>query len=289
MLDMTDSLPVDPLVDVASLATTMDTDEPPILLDVRWKLGGPPGLGLFRAGHLPGARYVDLDAELAAPPGAGGRHPLPDPAEFGAAMRRHGVSAARQVVVYDDGDAISASRAWWLLRHAGHPRVSVLDGGFAAWREAGGHVEQGDAPRPEPGDFEARDYLAGEGAMPVLNAESAAALAHAGVLLDARSAARYRGEIEPIDAVAGHIPGAVSAPTTGNMLPDGRFVDAETLRARFAALGARAGTPVGVYCGSGITAAHEVIALARAGVEAALYPGSWSEWITDPSRPIAVS
>lgn len=276
-----------PLLAPADLAAASAAPEPPVVLDVRWRLGEPPRLGAYREGHVPGARFVALDTELAAPAGAGGRHPLPSPVLFTEAMRRHGVTAAREVVVYDDGDAMAAARAWWLLRHAGHPRVRVLDGGFAAWRAAGLPVETGDAPASAPGDFTARDYLAGDGALAVLDAAGAAVLAREGVLLDARAGARFRGETEPIDPVAGHIPGAVSAPTTENSLPDGRIADATTLRARFTALGVTGEVPIGVYCGSGVTAAHEILALERAGLSAALYPGSWSDWITDPARPVA--
>jgi thiosulfate/3-mercaptopyruvate sulfurtransferase len=256
--------------------------QPPVLLDVRWRLGGPPGSELYEAGHIPGAVFADLDRDLAAPPGAGGRHPLPAAADFQAAMRRLGVSDGRAVVVYDDADSTSAARAWWLLRYYGHPSVRVLDGGLNAWAATGRPVEKGPAPGGRPGGF-----TADPGHLPLLDARSAAALARDGVLLDARAQARYRGESEPVDPVAGHIPGAVSAPTAGNVRPDGTFRPAAELAARFAALGVAGGGGVGAYCGSGVTAAHEVLALALAGIPAALYPGSWSEWITDPSRPVA--
>ncbi|MFI0719579.1 sulfurtransferase [Streptomyces sp. NPDC021224] len=245
---------------------------PPVLLDVRYTMGGPPGHGEYAKGHIPGARYVDLDAELAAPPGAGGRHPLPDTGEFGAAMRRAGVSADRDVVVYDDGNGWGPARAWWLLRWTGHHRVKVLDGGLAAWRAAGQPLST-EEPPPGEGDFTPKP-----GGMPVLDAAGAAALARSGLLLDARAGERYRGEVEPIDPVAGHIPGAVNAPTTENVTPEGTFLPAQALAARFTALGAAPGTEVGVYCGSGVSAAQEVLALAEAGITAALYPGSWSEW-----------
>jgi thiosulfate/3-mercaptopyruvate sulfurtransferase len=225
--------------------------------------------------------FVDLEADLASPPGAGGRHPLPDPAAFQAAMRRAGVRRRSPVVVYDAADATSAARAWWLLRYFGHDDVRVLDGGFRAWTEAGLPVVT-DVPAPEPGDFVARP-----GGMPLLDADAAAALATDGVLLDARAAERYRGEVEPIDPVAGHVPGAVSAPTSGNVDASGRFLPAASLRERFAALGAGGSRPVGAYCGSGVTAAQVVLALEVAGVPAALYAGSWSDWITDPARPVA--
>jgi thiosulfate/3-mercaptopyruvate sulfurtransferase len=271
------------LVTPAALARELDHGRGPVLLDVRWRLGGPPGIESYRRGHLPGAVFTDLDRELAAPPGPGGRHPLPEAAAFQAAMRAAGVGQERPVVAYDDGDGTAAARAWWLLRYFGHPHVRVLDGGYAAWT-AGGHPVSVTEPAPEPGDFTARP-----GQMPLLDATGAQGLAGSGILLDARAAERYRGDTELVDPVAGHIPGAVSAPTTGNVNTDGTFKDADELQDRFAVLGARpdGGPAVGAYCGSGVTAAHEVLALALAGIPAALYVGSWSDWITDPARPIA--
>jgi thiosulfate/3-mercaptopyruvate sulfurtransferase len=254
-----------------------------VLLDVRWRLAGPPGIDSYRQGHLAGAVFVDLDRDLAGPPGPAGRHPLPGPAAFQAAMRAAGVSRDRPVVVYDDSDATSAARAWWTLRYFGHPDVRVLDGGYRAWTGAGLPVST-DEPAPAPGDFTAEP-----GQMPVLDAAGAQETARTGLLLDARAGERYRGETEPVDPVAGHIPGAVSAPTAGNVNPDGTFKDPAALAARFAALGANPGPgmPVGSYCGSGVTAAHEVFALALAGIPAALYVGSWSNWVADPARPVA--
>ncbi|WP_113700419.1 sulfurtransferase [Nonomuraea lactucae] len=251
------------------------------VLDVRWRLGGPPGVELYREGHLPGAVFCDVDADLAGPAGADGRHPLPSAAGFESAMRRLGVRDGRTVVVYDDAGSTVAARAWWTLRYFGHQDVRVLDGGFPAWTGAGLPTDK-EFPEVEPGDFTARP-----GGMPVLTAEEAATLAADGVLLDARAAERYRGEVEPVDPVAGHIPGAVSAPTTGNVGPDGRFLPSEELRERFAALGVREGVPAGAYCGSGVTAAHEVLAMGLAGLPAALYVGSWSHWVADQSRPVA--
>jgi thiosulfate/3-mercaptopyruvate sulfurtransferase len=276
---------VQPLIDVASLAGELASSAPPVLLDVRWRLGGPPGIDSYRAGHLPGAVYVDLDADLAAPPGAGGRHPLPAAADFQAAMRRAGVRAGYPVVVYDDGDSTIAARAWWTLRYFGHAQVRVLDGGLRAWAAAGQPVTA-EEPSAAAGDF-----TAVPGHLPVLDAAGAAALVRSGVLLDARAGERYRGETEPIDPVAGHIPGALSAPTAGNVGADGRFLPPAELRQRFARLGvplgAEPGVPAGTYCGSGVTAAHEVLALSLAGVPAALYVGSWSAWTADPGRPVA--
>ncbi len=272
-----------PTISVADLISELGGAAPPVLLDVRWSLGGPAGLAEYERGHLHGARFVDLDSDLAGEPGQGrGRHPLPEPAAFQAAMRAAGVGDGSSVVVYDAGGGLSAARAWWLLRYHGHGDVRLLDGGVAAWVAAGHPLTAEEVPAAG-GDFTARPP-----AMPVLDAGGAAELARTGVLLDARALERYRGEIEPIDPVAGHIPGAVSAPTTANLDPGGRFLAAADLRRRFAELGADGPGSVGVYCGSGVTAAHEVLALAVAGIPAALYAGSWSEWVSDPSRPVAV-
>lgn len=264
------------------------------LLDVRWSLTGPPGRELYNAGHIPGARFVDLDHQLAAPHaanGAGGRHPLPNAEDFQAAMRSLGVSDDRPVVVYDAADSTSAARAWWLLRYFSHSDVRVLDGGYAAWAASGLPTVGGDAPGGSQlgAAIGSGNFIAVPGAMPVVDAEGAAKLAVEGALLDARAAARFRGDVEPIDPVAGHIPGAVSAPTRDNVGPDDRFLPTEILRTRFASLGANAmnGREIGVYCGSGVTAAHEVLALELSGIRATLYPGSWSDWITNPNRPVA--
>ncbi|WP_433545296.1 sulfurtransferase [Streptomyces sp. CA-294286] len=270
---------MNPIISAADLASESAGPRPPVLLDVRWQLGGPHLRPEYEAGHLPGAVFVDLDAELAAPPTpGGGRHPLPDPEAFGAVMRRAGVSRDSPVVVYDGGLGWAAARAWWLLRWTGHQDVRVLDGGLAAW-----HRElTTDVPTPAEGDF--RPTPGGVG---LLDADAAAELAREGVLLDARAAERYRGDVEPIDRVGGHIPGAVSAPTSGNVTADGRFRPAVELTERFTALGAADAQAVGVYCGSGVSGAHEVLALELAGIPAALYAGSWSQWSSDPSRPVA--
>ena len=266
-------------------------DGVPSVLDVRWRLGGPPGVDIYVAGHVPEAVFVDLDRDLAGPPGPGGRHPMPAAAAFEAAMRRAGVSAGRPVVVYDDADSTAAARAWWLLRYFGHSSVRVLDGGFRAWTAEGEPVSSGPPLLAAAGDF-----TASPGHLALLDADGAAVMASTGLLLDARAGERYRGETEHVDPVAGHIPGAVSAPTADNVYADGTFRTAADLTARFTALGAapppapRGPAPaVGVYCGSGVTAAHEVLALAIAGISAALYVGSWSDWITDPARPVATS
>lgn len=270
-----------PLTDVPTLVRALASGAAPTLLDVRWRLGGPPGIEEYRRGHLPDAVFVDLDRDLAGPPGPAGRHPLPDAAEFQAAMRACGVRADRPVVVYDEADGFGAARAWWTLRYFGHERVQVLDGGYRGWYDSGEPVTT-EMPRVEPGDFVARP-----GGMPVLDADGAFALAGEGLLLDARAPERYRGEVEPVDPVAGHVPGAVNAPTTGNADADGRFLTPDALRDRFAALGAKDAARVGAYCGSGVSAAHEVLALELAGIPAELYVGSWSNWVADPSRPVA--
>ncbi len=254
----------------------------PVLLDVRWALGNDHGREHYLAGHLPGAVFVDLESELAGPPSpAEGRHPLPSLQRLQAAARRWGISDGGPVVAYDATGGLAAARAWWLLRWGGLTGVRLLDGGLDAWVRAGGAVESGDVV-PEPGDV----TLPG-GGMPVLSIDEAAELPSSGVLLDARAGERYRGEVEPIDPRAGHVPGAVSAPTTENLAPGGTFRPAAELRERLAALGVRPDAPVGVYCGSGVTAAHQVAALAEVGIEAALWPGSWSQWANDPDRPAA--
>ena len=194
------------LLDCHELAARLATDDPPVVLDVRWTLGGPSGVDAFRRGHIPGAHFVDLDHELSAPPGPG-RHPLPDTASFGAAMRRHGVDVSRLVVAYDAATGTSAARAWWLLRYFGHPNVALLDGGYAAWTGAGLPTEEGADRDPQPGHFDPTP-----GGMPLLDADGAASMARTGVLIDARAPERFRGENEPVDPVAGHIPGARNVP-----------------------------------------------------------------------------
>lgn len=265
-----------PLISPQELAATLDDVT---VLDVRYVMGGPPGRGTYEAGHVPGAAYVDLDRDLAARPGAGGRHPLPDVGTFEAAMRRSGVRAGRSVVVLDDWQGRAAARAWWLLRHHGHDDVRVLDGGWSAWREGGHPVEQG-IVLVEPGDFTA----VSPGRMPVVGADD---VHEVDVLVDARAPERFAGETEPVDPVAGHIPGAVNVPTTENLDARGRFRPLEDLREVYARVGAADAATVAAYCGSGVTAAHDVLAMEVAGIRAALYPGSWSGWITDPGRPVA--
>ncbi len=266
-----------PLVSVGELSSLLGTV---VVLDVRYRMGGPPGRAAYLAGHVPGAAYVDLDVELASAPGAGGRHPLPDTGRFERAMRKAGVGVHSPVVVYDDWSGRAAARCWWLLRFHGHRDVRVLDGGWSAWVAEGGTSETGEVA-PGPGNF-----VAAPGSMPVVTSEDVLEVARIGALVDARAAERYRGEVEPIDPVAGHIPGAVNRPTEGNLDAQGRFRPADELRRVYAAEADAARTgPVAAYCGSGVTAAHDVLAMEVAGIPAALYPGSWSEWVSDPARP----
>jgi thiosulfate/3-mercaptopyruvate sulfurtransferase len=264
-----------PLITVAELAGRLGDVT---VLDVRYRTGGPSGQGKFLRGHVPGASYVDLDTDLAAPPGDRGRHPLPDVADFEEAMRRAGVRDDRPVVVLDDWSGRAAARAWWLLRWAGHPDVRVLDGGWAAWLAVDGPVETGPTA-PARGDFTAQP-----GAMPLLERADVLAFARDHVLVDARDPVRFRGEVEPIDPVAGHVPGAVNVPTGANLAEDGRFLAPEALREVYALAVDR---EVAAYCGSGVTAAHDLLALEVAGLRGRLYPGSWSEWVTDPEAPVA--
>lgn len=255
--------------------------DPPLLLDVRWTLAGADREA-YRAGHLPGAVFCDLDVDLADPPGPGGRHPLPDRERLAESFRRLGVGPGTRVVVYDGGVAAGAARAWWCLRWLGHDDVRVLDGGLPAWVDAGGAVEDGEV---EPVPAAQAPGRAGA-AMPTVDVGDLLG-GRAGVLLDARAGERYRGEVEPIDPVAGHIPGARSLPTSLLLGPDGRYRSADELRALLADAGARGEGPAAAYCGSGVTAAQVVLAAHEAGVDVALYPGSWSHWITDPARPVA--
>lgn len=331
----------DHLITVDRLAEELMSAAPPVLLDVRWTLQQPDGSADYAVGHVPGAHYVSLDEDLAdhgpdhgadgstanghaADPTAG-RHPLPSPASFEQTVRGWGIDAGTPVVVYDDNSGLGAARAWWLLRWAGVGNVRLLDGGFGAWRAAGRPVSTEAPEAPVPSDFDiAPDSL------PVLDADAVAERARSGIVLDARAPERYRGEAEPLDPQAGHIPGALNAPATDNTR-NGFFLPEEELRAAYRALGvldgpdaegreadgagsdgggldgggpesagsdgagsdgndpagSDAGSPVGVYCGSGVTACHDVFVLSMLGVGAALFPPSWSGWSNDPDRPVA--
>lgn len=267
-----------PLVDAAWLAGH-HRDPDVRVVDLRWYVDGRSGRAAYEAGHVPGAVFVDLDAISAHEPRRG-RHPLPDPAQFEAAMRAAGVGRDTAVVVYDDAGGAVAARLWWMLRYFGHERAAVLDGGLQAWR---GPLST-EAVHPAAGDFAAgspRDEMK-------LEYEDVRALPGAVLLLDARPPERYRGETEPVDPVAGHIPGARSAPTRGNLGEDLRFRSPEELRRRYEKLGAGDGRDVVVYCGSGVSACHDLLAMELAGLSGArLYPGSWSEWCAQPDAPVA--
>lgn len=250
------------------------------LLDVRWSLGDAPGAGhrAFTEGHLPQARFLDLEHVLTGPltdPKLG-RHPLPDASRLADGLGELGVDAGRPIVVYDVPGSFAAGRAWWVLRWAGLD-VRVLDGGLPAWVAAGGDLEAGE---PEPAARTSLQLTTGW--LPTIDADAAGAFP--GVLIDVRAPERFRGDLEPIDRVAGHIPGAVNRPVAGLWDAAGRLPDAATLDAL---LDLPLNAPVAVYCGSGVSAAQAVLALASLGIEAALYPPSWSGWSSDPSRPVA--
>jgi thiosulfate/3-mercaptopyruvate sulfurtransferase len=273
----------DVLISPAELAELLDSAQPPVVADVRWTVSGPPGERDFEASHIPSAVWVDLETQLAGPPGVGGRHPLPSVAVFQQAMRDIGVGQDSLVVAYDAASSQAASRLWWLLTDAGHHHVRVLNGGLAAWRAAGLPTVSGPGAPPPRGDF-----IAHPGQRPQVNASEIAVLLgrpEARTLVDVRAAERYSGQREPIDPVAGHIPGAINVPATANLQVDGRFLPPAEITRLYAEAGGREDSVL--YCGSGITAAQSLLALESAGLTAAIYPGSWSDWISDPNRPIA--
>ncbi len=276
-----------PLMTADALQAALARARPPLLLDCGFDLADPgAGRRAYAAGHLPGARYAHLDEDLSgAKTGRNGRHPLPARDALAATLGRLGVTPQRPVVCYDAQGGMYAARAWWLLRWMGHAEVRVLDGGLAAWRTAGGTIETGEGPAPAP----AAPYPASAvPAMPTVSAEELLAQLGQVRLLDARAAERFRGDVEPLDAVAGHIPGATLRCFRDNLGPDGRFKPPARLRDEFAALGAAGGQPVVQQCGSGVTACHNMLAMLHAGLPAGtLYPGSWSEWCADPMRPVA--
>ena len=264
------------LITATELANRLADDEPLMILDVRWQLAEPDGRAAYEQGHLPGAVYVSLEDELSDHSVTGrGRHPLPSGHGVQAAARRWGVRRDVPVVVYDDWNRAGSARAWWVLTAAGIPDVRILDGGLAAWT---GPLETG-MVTPEPGDVTVAHDDLYAGARRTLTAEQAAAQGIS--LLDARAPERFRGDVEPVDPVAGHIPGAKNLPSTGLLSDDGRFLPDSDLTRLY-------DEPTsGVYCGSGVTASVVVAALAVIGVDVALYPGSWSEWCSDPTRPVA--
>lgn len=273
------------LITAGELAKFLEAGGDTVLLDVRWALGDARGREHYEAGHIPGAVFVDLETELsAAPSPEAGRHPLPDARNFAASARSWGINTGSAVVLYDATGALAAARGWWLLRHAGIGNVRVLDGGLDAWVAAGRALETGNTTAV-PGNVRP-----GWGQMPVIDIEQAAAFPGHGILLDSRAPERYRGEAEPIDPRAGHIPGALNRPTTGNLDAGKRLLEPAELARAFGQLGVQPGAgaaDVAAYCGSGVTAAHQALALETIGVGAALFPGSWSQWSADPARPAA--
>lgn len=262
------------LISVDELAAAMAGNKPPVILDVRWQLGGPPGHEEYLKGHIPGAVFVDLDSELSAiGEPEDGRHPLPSPQQLQAAARRWGINQGDWVVAYDGNGNLISARAWWLLRWAGFTEVRLLDGALPAWIAAGQALATDDV-QPSPGSIELAS-----GVVRTLDLAEIEDFTQRGLLLDAREPERFRGEVEPIDPKAGHIPGSRNAPTRANLDAEGRFLPAEELKARFEGLGLNGARPIGVYCGSGVTAAHEIAALEIAGgYKTALFAGSWSQW-----------
>lgn len=262
------------LITATELAALLAAGEPVTILDVRWQLSEPDGRQAYERGHVPGAVYVSLEDELSDHSLTGrGRHPLPSGRALEAAGRRWGLRDGVPVVVYDDWNRAGSSRAWWVLTAAGVAGVRILDGGLSAWR---GELESGPV-EPAPGDVTVAYPDLYAGALPTLTADEAIAVE---TLIDARAPERFRGEVEPIDPVAGHIPGARNVPSTGLLADDGTFLTEQDLAQLLG------GGSVGAYCGSGVTASVLVAALASLGVDAALYPGSWSEWSSDTARPV---
>jgi thiosulfate/3-mercaptopyruvate sulfurtransferase len=273
------------LITAAELASLIQAGDPITILDVRWRLDEPDGRAAYLQGHLPGAVYVSLDEELSDHTIADrGRHPLPSGRSLEAAARRWGIRQDGLVVVYDDWNRAGSARAWWVLTAAGLANVRILDGGLSAWRSAGGSLETGPVT-PQPGNVTVLHDDLYAGSRPTLTAEEAGA----GVvtLLDARAPERFRGDVEPVDAVAGHIPGAKNIPSGALLADDGTFLANGALAQLFSNHGVDRDARVGAYCGSGVTATIAIAALAATGCEAALFPGSWSEWSSDPSRPVA--
>jgi thiosulfate/3-mercaptopyruvate sulfurtransferase len=266
----------EPLTDVPELAAMLPNVR---VVDARWRLGNPSaGRELFEAGHIPGAVHLDMDRDLAAAPGIGGRHPLPSPEAFAKAMSRAGIGPGTRVVAYDDGDGLGAARLWWELRHFGHDNVAVLDGGIKAWQAAGQPVESGPGTAPSPAKFDARARTDD-----VLDTEEVRQALAAGTihLLDARAPERWRGEVEPVDPKPGRIPGSINAPAGAN-LEGGHLRAPDALQAQYGQLGVLDGKPIVASCGSGVSACVDLLALEVAGVRGAkLYPGSYSGWLAN--------
>ncbi|MFB7718377.1 sulfurtransferase [Nocardia sp. NPDC056100] len=275
------------LITADELAERVRTGEPVTLLDVRWQLDRPDGRADYALGHIPGAVYADLESELTDHSITGrGRHPLPSGAALQAAARAWGVRSGVPIVLYDSWNRAGSARAWWVLRAAGIHDVRILDGGLSAWTESGRALDTG-AVVPVPGDIvvEREDLYDGE--LATLTASETAEVPERGVLIDARAPERFRGESEPLDPVAGHIPGARNVPS-GSLLDErGFFRETAELEQRFAVAGISNAPVVGVYCGSGVTAAVDIAALAVLGIDAALFPGSWSQWSSDLALPVA--
>jgi len=274
------------LISTADLASHLD-DPSFVIVDVRHDLAHPDrwGESQYRAGHLPGARFAHIDRDLSGPTsGRNGRHPMPTPEDAATLFGRLGIDAHRQVVAYDQGNGMFASRLWWMLRWLGHEAVAVLDGGYARWTAENRPVTT-DVPEVAPASFEVGRV------MPTVSATGVAASLprHTLLLIDARAAERFRGDTEPLDPVAGHIPGAMNRPYARNVKSDGTFRSPRELRGEFEAmLHGRPVEDVVHYCGSGVTACHNVLAMAVAGYPLTrLYPGSWSEWVANPARPVA--
>ncbi|WP_227368399.1 sulfurtransferase [Halomonas sp. M20] len=270
--------PSSPVIDASTLAEMLASDAPLCILDCRARLDdAEAGCRLWQAGHLPGSHHLDLDRDLASSPGEQGRHPLPKESAFTATVQRLGIARETPVILYDDmGGQMAAARAWWMLHcWAGHSDVRLLDGGLPAWQQEGGEITQ------EARNVASSDWQPAFDDSQLVSAEGL--LSMPGTLIDARAKERFRGEVEPIDPVAGHIPGALCRPCSTNLTQKGYFKSGETLDAE---LPQQEG--VISYCGSGITACHNILAFAIAGRELPrLYAGSWSHWIRDPQRPVA--
>lgn len=295
-LELEDQMVSDPRASVFITASELAAiiDEPALrVLDVRWQLGRSDGEQQHARAHIPGAVYVDLDTQLAVHASAElGRHPLPDTASFQDSVRSWGIESDSDVVVYDAVGGTSAARLWWMLKNAGMANVRILDGGLDAWSDAGGSLESGPVQRP------ASTIELGAGEMPTITIDQAATFAEDGILIDARARERYRGEVEPVDPRAGHIPGAINLPTFEHLAADKTIKPREELIALLIEagvidpqiqseleLGIALDQPIAAYCGSGVTASHEIAVLASLGLDVALFPGSWSQWSNDPHRP----
>jgi thiosulfate/3-mercaptopyruvate sulfurtransferase len=273
------------LITATELAALLEAGDPLTILDVRWRLDEPDGRPAYLQGHLPGAVYVSLEEELSDHTVAGrGRHPLPSGRNLQAAARGWGIRQDVPVVVYDDWNRAGSARAWWVLTAAGLANVRILDGGLGAWRSAGLTLETGPV-NPQPGNVTVLHNDLYAGSRLTLTAQQSGA---GGVtLLDARAPERFRGEVELVDPVAGHIPGAHNLPSGALLTDDGTFLGDEALTELLSDRGIDTSGPLGAYCGSGVTASITVAALAAVGYDAALFPGSWSEWSSDPDRLVA--